>query len=334
MKKIIDLKEMFNSHNLKKITPYRIKKGGQKTIVSLLRFALMFGLTYIFLFPILYIFTVSFQTTASANDPSVVWIPKELTLENFKATMEVLEYSSSLALSFQIAVFSTIAVLVSCSLAGYGLARFKFKEKNLIFALVVLTIIIPSQATMIPSYLNFRFFDFGGILKLLSPIIGIDSVNLLETPWVFILPAMFANGVRCGLYIFIFRQFFIGLPAELEEAAMIDGCGVLKTYVRIMVPMAVPCFVTVLMFSFIWHWNDLYGSIMYFGSGARPINAMLDSLSQLLRQANLYIGNTDPQQIRTYLAAASLLTIWPPLLLYTFFQRFFREGIAKTGIVG
>lgn len=325
---------MFEFKNSKRLNAYRLKKDGTTLIISLLRFALMFGLAYIFLFPVLYILSVSFQSTASANDPSVVWIPKSLTLENFKITTEVLEYSSSVMLSFKISVFSTIAAVVSCSLAGYGLARFKFKERDIIFALVVLTIIIPAQATMIPSYLNFRFFDFGGIMKILSPITGKSSINLLETPWVFVLPAMFANGVRCGLYIFIFRQFFIGLPAELEEAAKIDGCGVLKTYIRIMVPLAVPCFVTVMLFSFIWHWNDLYGSVMYFGSGARPINAMLEGLLQLLRQSNLYIGNTSPYQIRTYLASGSLLSIWPPLVLYIFFQRFFTEGIAKTGIVG
>lgn len=318
----------------KRLNSYRLKRDGQNLLINLLRFALMFGLAYIFLFPILYIVSVSFQSSASVNDPSVVWIPKSITLDNFKITMEVLEYSKSVALSFKISIFSTIAAVVSCSLAGYGLARFKFKERNIIFALVVLTIIIPAQATMIPSYLNFRFFDFGGIMKLLSPITGVANINLLETPWVFILPAIFANGVRCGLYIFIFRQFFIGLPAELEEAAKIDGCGTLKTYVRIMVPLAVPCFVTVMLFSFIWHWNDLYGSIMYFGSGDRPINAMLEGLLQLLRQSNLYIGNTSPYQIRTYLASGSLLSIWPPLLLYIFFQRFFTEGIAKTGIVG
>ncbi len=318
----------------KRYNSYRLKRDGQNLIISLLRFALMFGLAYIFLFPILYIVSVSFQSAASVNDPSVIWIPKDVTLENFKITMEVLEYSSSVALSFKISIFSTIAAVVSCSLAGYGLARFNFKERNILFALVVLTIIIPAQATMIPSYLNFRFFNFGGIMKILSPIIGKDSINLLETSWVFILPAMFANGVRCGLYIFIFRQFFIGLPAELEEAAKIDGCGVLKTYVRIMVPLAVPCFVTVMLFSFIWHWNDLYGSIMYFGSGSRPINAMLEGLLQLLRQSNLYIGNTSPYQIRTYLASGSLLSLWAPLVLYIFFQRFFTEGIAKTGIVG
>ena len=318
----------------KRLNSYRLKKDGTSIIISLLRFALMFGLAYIFLFPILYIISVSFQSSASANDPSVVWIPKELTFENFKITSEILDYANSAMLSLKISLFSTIAAVVSCSLAGYGLARFKFRENNIIFALVVLTIIIPSQATMIPSYLNFRFFDFGGIMKILSPIIGKDSISLLETPWVFILPAMFANGVRCGLYIFIFRQFFIGLPVELEEAAKIDGCGVLKTYVRIMVPLAVPCFVTVMLFSFIWHWNDLYGSIMYFGSGDRPINAMLEGLLQLLRQSNLYIGNTSPYQIRTYLASGSLLSIWPPLILYIFFQRFFTEGIAKTGIVG
>ncbi len=294
----------------------------------------MIGLTYIFMFPVIYMLVVSIQSVESATDPSVMWIPKSISFENFKVTAQVLNYWKSFGLSVRISVFSTIANVVSCSIIGYGLARFEFKEKNIIFAMVILTIIVPSQSTMISSYLNFRFFDFGGVLKLLEPIIGKSSINLLETPWVFILPSIFGNGIKSGFYIFIFKQFFSGLPTELEEAAKIDGCNTIKTFVRIIVPNAVPCFVTIMLFCFIWHWNEYYGSVMYFGSGTRPINAMLESLVELLRKSNFYIGNTSTQQIKTYLAAGSLLSVWPPLIIYIFLQRFFREGIAKTGIVG
>ena len=325
---------MKSKMNLKSINGYTLKRRSTSAVISIFRLGLMIGLAYIFLFPVIYMLTVSFQTPESAGDPSVMWIPTSLSLDNFKVTMEVLDYWKSFSLSAKISVFSTIANVVSCSLVGYGLARFKFREKGIVFAMVILTIIVPSQATMISSYLNFRFFDFGGIMNLLSPITGKDSISLLETSWVFILPSIFANGIRSGFYIFIFRQFFAGLPVELEEAAKIDGCGIFKTFIRIMVPNAVPCFVTIILFCFIWHWNEYYGSVMYFASGVRPINAMLESLVELLRNSNLYIGNTSTQQIRMYLASGSLLAVWPPLILYVFLQRYFREGIAKTGIVG
>ena len=150
----------------------------------------------------------------------------------------------------------------------------------------------------------------------------------------FILPAFFGAGLRAGLFIYIFRQFFAGMPKDLEEAAMIDGCGALRTFVQVMLPLAKSAFITVLLFSFVWHWNDYVQAAMYFNDN-QPISVMLNQMQSLLQDAKLFnvVTNT-PDEIRTYLQAGCLLTILPPLVLYIFTQRFFTESIERTGIVG
>ncbi len=323
-----------------------VKPGNLKNRVSSRRFfgslisnivlwLFILGLFYLFLFPFYYLISTAFQSEQSVNDPSVLWLPHSLTLKNLKDTMNVLNYKDSVVLTFVITVFSTIMSIISCSLVGYGFARFRFKGKNIAFALVLLTIILPTQAILIPNYLNFRFFDFGGILKLLSPITGFSSVNLLETPWTFILPAAFGCGLRGGIFIFIFRQTFSAQPRELEEAAKIDGCGSFKTYYKIMLPLARSAIVTVCLFSFVWHWNDLYSSAMYFVGETRPIMPILNELRTTLVQEGLTVSvNMSQFSLRTYFASGALLAVLPPLILYIFLQRFFVQSIEKTGIVG
>jgi multiple sugar transport system permease protein len=315
--------------------PQVLRKILANFVIKILRLMFLIGLCYIFLFPLIYMVTVALQSPDAVNDPSVVWIPKALTLTSIKDAMAALNYKNSIILSTVISVLSTIATLVSCSLVGYGFSRFNFRFKNIQFFMVILTIIVPPQTLLISSYLNFRFFDFGGLLKILSPIISVSNINLLNTPWTYVLPAIFANGLRAGLFIFIFRQFFIGMPKDLEEAAKIDGCGALKTYVRIIVPLAIPAFITVLLFSFVWHWNDLYGAIMYFNEGVRPITAMLFNMSALLAMSkNMTLDYMSAFQLRTYLAAGAFMTILPPLIIYIFTQKYFTESIERTGMVG
>ena len=316
------------------LNPILLKQKLVRFIVIVLRTLLIIGLSYLFLFPVYYMIIIAFQSAASATDPSVVLIPKALSLDSIKMSMKILEFKDSSILTATISVFSTIAALISCSMVGYGLSRFKFFGQNIIFALTVLTIIVPPQTILMSSYLNFRFFDFGGILSLLGPITGISHINLLNTPWTFILPSFFASGLRCGLFIYIFRQFFLGMPKDLEEAAKIDGCGALKTFIRIIVPLAVPTFVTVMLFSFVWHWNDFYSASMYFTDGVRPVMVMLNSIQNVLREQSGLDGYNSPYLIRTYVMAGALLSILPPLLLYVFTQKYFTESIERTGIVG
>ena len=150
----------------------------------------------------------------------------------------------------------------------------------------------------------------------------------------FILPSFFASGLKAGIFIFIFRQFFVGLPKELEEAARIDGCGAFRTFVQIMVPLAVPAFITVLMFSVIWHWNEYYASTMYFLDGAKPIMVKLNQLNDTLKLSGAIPKATSQFQSRMFLQAGALLGILPPLVLYLFAQKYFIESIDRAGIVG
>ena len=313
-----------------------VKRNATSIIWKVFRVFLLIGICYIFLFPVLYMISIAIRSPETVNDPSAVWIPRGVSLESIRTAIEILEYPRAIATTAIISVGGTLGSLVSCSLVGYGFARFNFKEKKIAFALVLLTIIVPPQTTIISSFVNYRNFDFFGILSVLHAIIPAvpESVSLINTPWTFILPSFFGSGLRAGLFIYIFRQFFMGMPKDLEEAAMIDGCRPFMTFVRVMLPLARSAFITVMLFSFVWHWNDYYQATMYFTTN-EPISVMLNQMQSLLQDAKLFdmVTNT-PDEIRTYLQAGCLLTILPPLIIYIFTQRFFTESIERTGLVG
>lgn len=305
-----------------------LKKKTSSFIFKLFRALFIIGLCYLFLFPIFYMFFVTFQDPQSVNDPTVIWIPKSFSLESIKSVVEYIDYKDSLILTLTISVFSTLGSLVSCSMVGYSIARFKYFENKLLYFLVLVTIIVPPPALLSASYINFSYFDFGGILSIFD-----KSINLINTPLTFILPSFLASGLRSGLFIFIFIQAFKGMPKDLEEAAAIDGCGPFKTYLRIILPLAVPTIITVLLFSFIWHWNDTYTSSMYFNNELKPLMVRLGSLQTILANTVVDSG-LDTYGMRTYLQAGACLVVFPPLLIYVFTQRYFTESIERTGIVG
>ena len=306
------------------------RRNWKKIILNIFLILFFVGMAYIFMFPVLYMLSVSVREPSSVNDPSVVWIPKSFSFKSITNTLEIMDYWNSLGLTLKITVGATLSSLVSCVLTGYGLARYNFKGRGFVFGLLLLTIIIPPLSIINGSYINFRYFTFGGILNLF----GGASINLLNTEWTFILPAIFGAGLRNGLFIFIFRQFFIGMPKELEEASYIDGCNAFSTFVRVMLPNSRSAFITVMLFSFIWHWNDYYSAAVYFIEGVKPLSVTLYNLQSLLSQADLGIGNTSPYLLRTYIQSGALLCVLPPLVLYIFTQRYFTESIERTGIVG
>lgn len=310
----------------------KIKNKSISVSVWLFRLFMLITISYLFLFPLYYMLAVSLQRPDLAVDPTSVYVPKAFSLEAYKVAYQQLDYSHSALLSAMITVFSTVGVVISCSMTGYAFARFQFKGKSLIFGLVLLMIVVPPQQTIVPQYMQFRFFDFGGLLSLF----GIQ-LNLLNTPWVFILPSLFAAGLKAGLFIFIFRQFFLGLPKELEEAAKIDGCGAFRTFTSIIVPLAKPAFVVVVMLCIIWHWNEFYSSSMFFIEGTKPLIVNLDSLRYAVSGGHINLlgvkgGNAYVQ--RMFLQAGAVLTILPPFILYAIMQKLFIESLDRTGIVG
>ncbi len=305
----------------RKINKTIFRRRAQSGAVKLVRFCFLLGLCYLFLFPIFYLLLQAFSSAESLTNPNVVWIPMKWTLGNVEAAIEKLNFWGAAEISMIHAVGGTLASLVSCSLIGYGFARYKFAEKGIAFIAVILTIIVPPQTLLITQYLQYA--DFFGM-------------NILDTPWVLILPALFGCGLRNGLFIFIFRQFFLGLPKDLEEAAWVDGCNPLRTFISIIIPSSGPGIVTVTLFSFVWHWNDYYYSAMLYTSRERKaLVPMMKSISSGLI-TDIKDGGISGVALnsRGILGAAGLMTIVVPLVLYIFLQRFFVESIERTGIVG
>lgn len=318
--------------NNNSLLAYQIKRKSGNILMRLFRLLLIVTMAYLFLFPLYYMLVVSFQRPDLAIDPTSMYVPKAFSLDAYKAAFKQLDYVNSALLSLVITVFSTVFTLISCSLTGYAFARFEFKGKNIAFLFVLLLIVIPPQQIIVPQYLMYKSFTFGGLLSLFG-----KEINLLNTPFVFILPSIFAVGLKAGVFIFIFRQFFIGQPKELEEAAKIDGCGAFKTFVRVMVPLAKPAFVVVTMLCIIWHWNDYYSSSMFFIDKIKPLMVSLERLRSGIAEGYLPMIDAkiaNPVVQRMYLQAGVVLTILPPLFLYVFMQKYFVESIDRTGIVG
>ena len=223
---------------------------------------------------------------------------------------------------------ASVLQVITCSITGYGFARFKFKGKGILFGIVVLMIIVPPQITTIPLYLQYAYFKPAWLAKVFT--LG-KSTSLINSGWTMYLPALFANGLRAGLFIFIFRQFFRGLPKELEDAAYLDGCSPLKTFLVIMCPNAKSSFLTVFLFSIVWYWNDYYVSSSFFTQND-TVALMLKNLNTNLTQ-RLFDGQAvSVRQIIVWLEAGCLLSITPILVMYVFLQRYFIEGVERSGL--
>ena len=214
---------------------------------------------------------------------------------------------------------------MSCTLVAYGLARFRFFGRNLVFGLSIFTLIIPPQAILLPLYLKFRFFNPFEIFKLGGTLTGIP---LTDTPIPFLLMALFAVGFKNGLYIFLLRQHFRNMPAVLEEASYIDGSGMFRTFTQIMLPGAVPLLVTVFLFSFVWMWNDYYYTTIL-APGLPTLNMKLLGMS--VGDIGLILGEMGTSVLQS---PRFILLITPLVVLYLLLQKSFTESIVKSGIVG
>ena len=317
----------------KYLTPEQIRYNRNKAIVGsvwpIFRFLILFGLCFVILYPLIFMLSTAFRPNEQMNDPSVVWLPKSFTLDNIKQTWQVMKFDKTVLNTIKLNLIASVIQVCSTAITGYGFARFQFKGKKLLFAIVVLMIIVPPQITTIPLYMQFRFFKPQFLAKLLT----LGHTSLISTGWTMYLPALFANGLRAGLFIFIFRQFFRGLPKELEDAAYLDGCGPLKTFLVVMVPNAKTSFLTVFLFSIVWYWNDFYVSSSFFTHND-TVALMLKNLDAQLQQ-DLFNGQAiSTRQIIVWLEAGCVLSITPLLVMYIFLQRYFIEGIERSGITG
>lgn len=282
---------------------------------SLCRAVILLGFFYLMFYPLMYMVSTVFRDAQDFRDPSIYWITKHYSLDNLKYAIEYLDYWKNLIYSSEIAFGSAALQTISCALAGYSFARFKYKGKKLAFAIMIATIIVPPQTTLLSLFSVVR------------------DMNLLNTAGAFWVQAALASGIRAGLFVFIYYQFFRGLPTDLEHAASMDGCNPLGTFFKVMLPNVVPGIVTVFFFSTVWHFNDNF--VTKYLSLEKPTLAYaLDNFRSTIETASSSTLQFDIMTAQGIVQAGSLLTLVPMLVLYFFLQKQLREGVARTGIVG
>lgn len=294
------------------------------------RFLILFGLAFVIMQPMLYMISTAIRPQSEMSDPSVMWIPKTVTIGNIQDVWTATNYPALIGNTLLVNIICSVLQVVTCSITGYGFARFKFKGKGFLFAIVIMQIIVPVQIILIPQFMQFRYFDIFGIFNAITG----SPLNLTDSPWALYLQAFFCNGIRAGLFIFLFRQFFRGLPKELEDAAYLDGCGPFQTFVRIMVPNARTSFLTVFIFSVVWYWNDSYVSGMFYTKS----NTVALAIQNLDNTMSAWLNGGTPQgtaaDYLVWIEAGCLLSLIPILVMYIFLQKYFVEGLERSGITG
>ena len=305
-------------------------KHASSVAYSVFRLALLIAIGYIVIYPVIYMISSSVKTTAAFADPSVIYIPKHITFEYYSLALEAIDYKDSIISTVKYEIVSAVIEILICSFIAYGLARFDFKGKKFLNFVLLLTILVPVQMIIVPIMTNYSQLDVIGILGLLNRFTGIDlRPNILGTVWTFYLPSIFGVGLRSGILIYIYIQFFSGLPKELEEAAWIDGAGLFRTFFSIAVPSSSVVYTTVTLFALIWHWNDYYLAVMYL-SYKFPLAVRIYDIDNLITAVNIW-GGGSAVAIKS---AACFMFIAPMLVIYLFMQRKFVQSIDRVGITG
>ncbi|MCL2697414.1 MAG: carbohydrate ABC transporter permease, partial [Oscillospiraceae bacterium] len=262
---------------------YLFKKNVGHWVFVVLRGLLLFGLCFLILQPLLNKLSLSFMSERDLFDSTVINIPREFTLGNYELTATLLDFFPSLLKTFLMALAVGILQVASCTFVGYGFARFQFPLKKLWFTFVMFLILIPPQTILSSLYLHFAMFDIFGIFRLTAG----APLNLIDSPVPYLMMSMTCMGLKNGLYIYMLRQYFRGVPKELEEAAYVDGCGKLKTFFRIMLPDARAIITSCFLFSFVWQWTDSLFTNMFL----RSMNLLSTSVQSIPLTLQSYYQN-------------------------------------------
>ena len=300
-----------------------VKAKSKSFLIQFFLYALLIGITYVFLFPFLYMIITSIKTSADLGDVTVNWIPNTIKWDNFRIAAKAIEYGAGFKNTMIQTVLSTLGHLFSCGMAGYALARYKFKGQKLVFVLVIVSIIIPLQTLIIPSYMMYA------------------KLELLNTIWPIVLPCFFAMGLKGGLFVFIFRQFFLGLPKEIEEAAKIDGCSFLGAYFRVVIPMSKSILLVVSVLSIVWHWNSSYEASIYISKDvlkplASKISVIVDYVNNPPESFFEALNTASSEQVINVavLMAGCFIILIPIMIGFAIVQRYFMQGMERSGLGG
>lgn len=286
-------------------------------VFTVILYTLLIAIGFVYLYPLLFMFVTSIKSPSDLLNPMVQWVPTKFYTGNYEKAYRVLDYPHTLLASILTSVVPSLLQTFVASLVGYGLARYRFWGKKLLFLLILATFIIPPQNTVIPQMLVYK------------------ERGLLGSPWALILPALLGQGYRSTIFILIFYQSFLSLPKVLEEAARLDGASDLRIFLTIAVPSALPAFIVSFIFSVVWYWNETFIASIFLEGGVTTLPMQLSRFVQAYE--NLYPPGTVNIFDRLNEAvkmSGTFLNIVPLLVMYFLLQRWFVESVERTGITG
>ena len=297
-----------------RVTKSMAKKNVGKVMVFIFRLLFSITMCYIILKPFVSLILSAFMSPSDLLDIRVEKVPIKWSLYYWKGAWEGLGWSTAGRNSFITAAGVSVLQVLTSVCVGYGLSRFKFKGSRLLMAGVILTMLIPFQVYSISEYLLFRYF----------PIFG----NLINTPWAIFLLSASCLGLKHGVYIYIVKTFFDGLPKEIEEAAYIDGAGIFKTFTSVMLPNMRNVITTIFLLSFAWQWTDTE----FTGHLNNEVNTLASRVTSTYM--TMYTTKSSQDMLGTVIAqgAAVILIIVPLVVLYIFCQRSLMQSVSRTGL--
>ena len=325
-----------------RLSRYKIQKTVKQAIVSLFRYIILICLGFVIITPLWKLAKDALTAPGVLASKSSVWIPQQFSTMFFEMSMSkpIMDYLPSLGYTLLTTAILTVLQVVSAGLAAYSFARLKFKGSNILFGLVIFTIVVPPDSIMLAQYATFRSFDLFGIIAAIRGS-GINMTNNIVSQYVLSAAGM---GVKSGLYIYILRQGIKGLPYSVEEAAFVDGAGFLRTFFQIVVPSASGSILTVSVLSFLWNYTDTYYVSLLNKNRLQlayqykmlqsNIRVPIGTAAKLNKEWLSAINPENPYAQQAAISACALLVVLPLLVLYCFVQKRFVQSASRSGLGG
>ena len=285
--------------SLNTVTSTRTRTHRRKVVGQVVAYVMTTVLAIVFLIPFLWMVSTSLKTQPDLVRIPPRWIPDPIAWGNYVDAWLAQPFDKFFMNTVLYTVLTTIGLLVSSSLVAYAFARLEFPGRQALFVLILSTVMLPSQVTLIPQYILFRELGW------------LDSLRPL------VIPSFFGS----AFYIFLMRQFFLTIPRELDESALIDGAGRWGIFQKMILPLSKPIIVTIIAFSFVSHWNDFFGPLIY-----------LNRKDNMTLAVGLLLFKGDVDTLFHLLMAASVITLVPVIVVFFFTQRYFVTSITMTGM--
>ena len=286
-----------------------------KTTSNIVSYFVLIGIGFVYLYPILYMISLSIMHSKDLINPIIKWVPTTITLENFKLVYRVLDYSKSLLTTLLISTVCSALQTIVCALTGYALARYSVPAKKVWILILLILFIIPSDVVLVPRYVLFNQYHLIGRMSSMF------------------LPAFIGQGLKSSLFILLFMQSFSSYPRSYDEAARLDGASNIRLFLNVGLPLSIPIIVLTVLFTFIWYWNETSQLNLFLSGAYKTLPLQLEVFnsvfSSMMQSAGR--GNRLNEAIQM---AATILVISPLVFLYFFVQKGLISSIESAGITG